>query len=224
MDDSIKSAIFIDDRIPSLFSNDKDEEEICKPLYESFQSKSCSLDFFRFDKESWKSKEKLIFHRKDLLILDWELNESPDLPYESTLEIINTAVSTDNLHFVCIYSLEGNEIDRIFYKILAYYSGNSEGKDKELIDNLKEILEFNNIDSGKFLEKISSIIKEKTLKIETKKIGEKLKKTFEDECGDKRLYGIFRKFLSENSNKMKYCDELDKLGFTLNSRNDGLIY
>lgn len=135
--ESIKSAVFIDDEIPEL-----DKPEFCKnqytgPLYKSFQASDCSLDFHTFTGID-QLNDKLLFERKDLIILDWEL-DSVEPKFTSTLKIIDKAVDTDNLHFVCIYSHRGDDYQDIFKKILAYYSGNSVEKSDS---NKKRVLDF----------------------------------------------------------------------------------
>ncbi|MGL4805568.1 MAG: response regulator receiver domain [Bacteroidales bacterium] len=120
--ESIKSAVFIDDAIPELNDEQFATNPYCVPLYKAFQSSQCSLDFHKFTQIE-SIDNKLLFERKDLIILDWEL-DSIDPMFKSTLEIIDRAVETDNLHFVCIYSNQGSSYEDIFIKILAYYSGN----------------------------------------------------------------------------------------------------
>lgn len=162
INESIKSAVFIDDEIPMLFSGEDDKTGICKPLYESFQMKDCSVDFSKFSNLE-SIRDKLLFDRKDLLILDWEL-DLVEPKYKSTLEIIDKAVKTDNLHFVCIYSHKGDNREDIFYKILAYYSGNSlellEKNNQDIIDFIEEDGWGDSID---IISKIISKTKEFTL-------------------------------------------------------------
>jgi hypothetical protein len=208
--ESIKSAVFIDDKIPSLFSDEDDTEEVCKPLYDSFRENHCSLDFFKFN-ESWKDSTKLLFDRKDLLILDWELNNTEPL-YLSSLGIVDKAVETDNLHFVCIYSLTKNVIADIFYKILAYYSGNN----SEVLSIKKELTSIIEddwgMDSETLFNDIKSMIKELTLgSIDDIK---QWNINFQKKFGSN--YSEFRKFLTEKLPKNKQYCEISKFGFIIN--------
>lgn len=136
--ESIKSAVFIDDEIPELDNTDFCKHQYTVPLYKAFQSSHCSLDFHKFTRIE-SLNDKLLFERKDLIILDWEL-DSVEPKFKSTLDIIDRAVDTDNLHFVCIYSHRGDDYQDIFKKILAYYSGNliqdSENNKNILVDFL----------------------------------------------------------------------------------------
>lgn len=168
INESIKSAVFIDDEIPALFSGEDDRTGICKPLYESFQAKGCSVDFSRFSNLE-SVQDKLLFDRKDLVILDWEL-DSVEPKYKSTLEIINKAVATDNLHFVCIYSHKGDNSSDIFYKILAYYSGNELNL---MQDNNQAVIDFIEEDDWRNATEIISSILVKTKELALNIVSEK---------------------------------------------------
>lgn len=171
--ESIKSAVFIDDAIPELDNTDFCTHPYTVPLYRSFKASDCSLDFHKFTGIE-SLNDKLLFERKDLIILDWEL-DSVDPKFKSTLEIIDKAVDTDNLHFVCIYSHRGDDYQDIFIKILAYYSGNKKNQTDNNIQQITDFLEEDGADPDDILNKLTILIKE--LIFNTKTI-----KDFRTEC------------------------------------------
>lgn len=210
VNESIKSAIFIDDKLPGLFKSEDDKEALCKPMYDSFQENQCSLDFFKFDK-SWEEKSKLLFERKDLVVLDWEL-DSQIPTYNSTLEIIDKAVSTDNLHFVCIYSLTPNALDEIYYKILAYYSGN---KKEESIASIQRIKQYTEDDLGEngddIFPKLKDLVKQLTLRsIDDKSFNQEFSKLFS------KNQGKIRSLISEIFPSNSIFNSIFRFGFALN--------
>lgn len=210
VNESIKSAIFIDDKLPGLFKSEDDEEALCQPMYESFQEHQCSLDFFKFDK-SWGEKSKLIFERKDLVVLDWELdNEVP--AYNSTLKIIDKAVNTDNLHFVCIYSLTPNAIDEIYYKILAYYSGN---KSEESTTDVRNIITHAEDELGEngdeIFPRLKDLVKQLTLRaITDSSFNQEFSKLFGKNQG--KIRSLVSKLFPSN----RIFDSISRFGFALN--------
>jgi len=212
IDESIKSAVFIDDEIPNLFSGVEDNTGICKTLYESFQTKGCSVDFFNF-KSPNDIKKRLLFERKDLVILDWEL-DSVEPKYKSTLEIIDSAVETDNLHFVCIYSQKGDDYCDIFYKILAYYSCNNIDSKEDKIKNIVNFIEEEGLDEDAIAD-IIEIIKEEAKKRTLNQISDRdFKKKLIDEIGLR--YRNFKELVENLYNPIKPFCSFVKLGFDLN--------
>ena len=123
--ESIQSAIFIDDRLITPFENSNDTAaiELSKNLYKSFVCKNISFDFYKYKpNKNWKEAHDYLFRGRDLIILDWQLDNNRD--EKNTLDILRNAVNTPSLHFVCIYT----HLDRtpafqdIIYSISAYFS------------------------------------------------------------------------------------------------------
>jgi len=123
--ESIQSAIYIDDRLITPFekSNNPSAIKLSKELYNSFVSKSISLDFYKYKpNKNWREARNYLFKGRDLIILDWQLDNTRD--EKNTLEILRNAVNTPSLHFVCIYT----QLDRtpsfqeIVYSITSYFS------------------------------------------------------------------------------------------------------
>lgn len=207
--ESIKSAVFIDDEIPLLFSGVDDETKICQPLYEALQTKDCSLDFSKFVGIS-NINEKLLFERKDLVILDWEL-DSVEPKYKSTLEIIDKAVETDNLHFVCIYSNKGDDFGDIYYKILAYYSENIIDNSSKNRQSVVEFIESDGSESDIIIKDIISHTKEFTLNsIDEKECQKRIASVFKARIGE------FKTHINDLYTNSTPSERLLRLGFDLN--------
>jgi len=219
IDETIKSAILIDDSIPKPFSGETEVVDICQSMYESFHDKQCSLDFYKYTNESdneIENKVKLLFERKDLLVLDWELN-STEPKYKSTLDIINRAVYTDNLHFICIYSKVGDKTDDIFYKIMSYFSGNNLDQIENLNTEVGNLLEADGSDYTEIIDSIKSSFKELTLGVlSAKEISVTLGNSM-----NKKTYGQFRKILNDKLPQNKSYCSLSRFGFIIN---DELLY
>lgn len=122
LQDSIKSAIFIDDRVLLPFEDNTDPNIVnYSNLIAPFEERGCTLSFYRFSEE-WRTKAKFLFDSRDLLILDWQLRINEDT-YSDTFAILQEAIQTDSLHFCCIYTdTNPNDfIDKIIFPVLYYF-------------------------------------------------------------------------------------------------------
>jgi hypothetical protein len=138
--DSIKSAIYIDDKARSFFqkANEKPEleEELTVNLYNNFKENGISLEVFKYSKGDEVHDDKLNFitENRDFVILDWKLlGESGE---EESLKLLNEIVSAKNIHFASIYTSK-DDLDEVLLNILSYFSE----KDKDYYTNIKEELE-----------------------------------------------------------------------------------
>jgi len=105
--DSIRSAICIDDEFPSAYQEGEfPKRGVAKTLYESFRNDGhCDLDVYNFQSldESWH-KDYMLFN-KDLMILDWELDQnSITNKFDATLNILNDVIESEQIPFVVIYT------------------------------------------------------------------------------------------------------------------------
>ncbi|WP_373398593.1 response regulator receiver domain [Algoriphagus halophilus] len=81
LEDSISSALFIDDKALESFKSKNynpafiDDHNRTLKLYEDFKSKNCLLHSFKFTKSGWKKNMEFYLKNKDLLILDWQLEK-----------------------------------------------------------------------------------------------------------------------------------------------------
>lgn len=126
--DSIRSAVYIDDRIKPPYEEFVGAADVSElDLYRTFKNKNCSLDIFRFSPstmDEWDTNRPFLLEGRDLLILDWQL-EVDNKEGKYTLDILKEAVSTDSLHFCCIHTAEDSkEFDNILYSIITYFLGN----------------------------------------------------------------------------------------------------
>jgi hypothetical protein len=104
--DSIRSAICIDDTYASAYSTEEGLNTAePKKLYESFREiGKCDLDIYQFKdlEKSW-NKEYMLFN-KDLMILDWELNQSSIPKYSDSIVILSDVIKSNQIPFVVIYT------------------------------------------------------------------------------------------------------------------------
>ncbi|MCI1779221.1 MAG: response regulator receiver domain [Bacteroidales bacterium] len=105
---SIRSAICIDDQFAEPYEETKEfDTNYPKRLYNSFKNQGeCLLDFYRYKSlEGWKSDSKRVLSNKDLIILDWELEEDNiDCKYRNTLFVLDDIVNNGANQFVVIYT------------------------------------------------------------------------------------------------------------------------
>ncbi|WP_034260477.1 response regulator receiver domain [Altibacter lentus] len=122
LQNSIKSAIFIDDRVLLPFEAKTDPDILdYSNLIAPFEERGCTLSFYRFGNE-WRTKANFLFNNRDLLILDWQLRKNQDT-YSDTFAILQEAVQTNSLHFCCIYTDTNPNafIDKIIFPVLYYF-------------------------------------------------------------------------------------------------------
>jgi hypothetical protein len=159
--DAIQSIVYIDDELTPPFEDPNPDERfqgLSKELYKAFVSKNISIDFYKFRPDnSWKSAHPFLFESRDLVILDWQLeNDGKEL---TTLNILKQAVNTDSLHFVCIYSaLEGGEQTDVIVDIAGFFSQYSDSQTDEINRILEDVL--GDIFNSDFIDNNSGIFKE----------------------------------------------------------------
>ena len=119
--ETINSAICIDNEYVEAYSENAGDTNYAdsKQLYESFRdSGKCHLDIYTFTNlaDYQRDKEKLLRNR-DLVILDWELDNSKTCKYEDALAILDNVCQNDQIHFVDIYTQAENlsEIAKTIY-------------------------------------------------------------------------------------------------------------
>lgn len=116
--ESIKNVICIDDEFLPPYSENAGRDNIAKELYESFSNEyDCMIDVMKYE-DPFNSLKKL--ENKDLLILDWELNQS-EPKYGDALKILEQTVKSD-IPFICVYTQEP-DLEKIYSAIWGYFSG-----------------------------------------------------------------------------------------------------
>jgi len=170
--ESIKSAIFIDEKALEFYgeqsSEEIDEEKLSKELYSNFKDHGISLAVHKFkikDIEDNSLKDYL-FKSRDLILLDWKLNGEDGEEY--SLNLLSEIVNKPHIHFCTIYTSEtGKDLDNVFFNILSYFSG----EDKDYYSELKEDLEheedilklknrFDDINLNRHSQKIDALVAE----------------------------------------------------------------
>lgn len=126
--ESISNALCIDDSFYEPYDippNEKDEDYLLsKELYEAFKKENCILDIYRYSEyELWDSVKENLLSNKELVVLDWELNNTKEII--DTLEVLSDIVKNDSVLFVYIYTRE-TYLGQILLKILSHYSSFSQ--------------------------------------------------------------------------------------------------
>jgi len=139
--ESIKSAIFIDEKARTPFQKEETltgaaEEKISLDLYTNFREAGISLSIHKYklrDEKDTNLKEYL-FEDRDLVLLDWNLQETSG-GEEHALELLVDIIKRPYIHFCTIYTSESaSGLDNVFRNILSYFSNNT-------IDDYKDIQE-----------------------------------------------------------------------------------
>lgn len=124
---SINSAVFIDEKAKDFFSNtpvDTEivEEKLSVDLFNTFKNNGKSLTVHKFEKANIENKEVLnyLFNGKDLILLDWELDDVTGQEY--SLQLLSRSIELPYINFCCIYSRSTN-FNEIPNFLTAYFSG-----------------------------------------------------------------------------------------------------
>lgn len=140
--ESIKSAIFIDEKAQTFFQKEAlqghREEDLSVELFENFRSNGISLAIhkYKIGDEKVSQLKDYLFEKRDLVLLDWNLQEKTG--EEFSLNFLSDIVKRPHIHFCAIYTSEkGVDLDKIFYNILSYFSNS----DKQYYSSVKELLE-----------------------------------------------------------------------------------
>lgn len=125
--ESIKSAVFIDEKALSFYEKEKTvsipyEEELSKALYENFKANGISLAIHKFviGNEKETNIIKYLFDDRDLVLLDWKLDGEEGEGF--SLKLLSNIVNRSNIHFCVIYTSD-SDLTRIYASLLSYFSG-----------------------------------------------------------------------------------------------------
>jgi len=135
--DSIKSAVFIDDRALEYFSTDTEEgfpeENLSKNLYRIFKDHGVSLSVHKFKPAHAKDKilKDYLFSKRDLVLLDWKLEGNSG--EDKSLMLLQDVVNSPHIHFCAIYTSQ-NDLGNVFDNVISFFSG----KTKEFYDEVNE--------------------------------------------------------------------------------------
>jgi len=137
--DSIKSAIYIDDQAQEPFEpfqDSQEEHQITKNLYENFKNKGVSLSVYKYDTSKYDNDQNknYIFQNRDLVLLDWKL-EGESSSGEKALELLEEITcNQQHIPFCVIYTTVDTNI--VLENIVSYFSGISEKEYKEINGSL----------------------------------------------------------------------------------------
>lgn len=210
---SIASAIYIDDSIIEPFSSHTKEDEgklqFSTEIFNSFRKESKSLDFYRYlINKNWQDHSDYLFKNRDLLILDWQLQENGNSQNE-TLRILKKAVKRNNLHFVAIYTYtETRDFPNIFYSIKAFFNNAFEADSYYKCEKLVETLDNEGIDTN-FISEIGDKLKEYSLQSPSsnKEILDQAKEIVKAKMGGK-VSLFFKELRKINVEPNKACEIL----------------
>ncbi|MBN7813086.1 hypothetical protein J0A68_19180 [Algoriphagus sp. H41] len=188
LNSSINSAVFIDDKAKDFYSETPinmsvGEEKLSGDLFRTFKENGKSLIVHKFEKEQMTNDSLInyLFAGKDLILLDWELDDNDGQQY--SLELLSKSIEAPYINFCCIYSRSTN-FNKIPLYLTAYFSGLQE-KEIENIENtynhltVEEIEEFRNNAS----KDIDSFFNENQIAVDTfpiEKFRDKPKETILD--------------------------------------------
>lgn len=145
--DSIKSAIFIDEKAVEFYESKPDfttlEGKLSKKLYTDFRKSGISLDIHKFRTSDIIEDElmKRIIN-KDLVLLDWDLDDGVS-GNKYALEILSKIVNQSHIHFCSIYTSSVN-LESIIDRISVYFSGHELEYYQEINDNIVDVYYDNN--------------------------------------------------------------------------------
>ncbi|OWP77093.1 response regulator receiver domain [Flavobacterium oreochromis] len=146
---SIKSAIFIDEKALEFYSEENLNENIIEhtlsvKLHKAFKQEGISLAVHKFEKENLTNEKlkRYLFKDRDLVLLDWELDADNDIGIKYSLKLLSEIVNANHINFCCIYSSSA-KFHQIFNHLLSYFSGISKEereKIKSVFDGIEELV------------------------------------------------------------------------------------
>lgn len=227
---SINSAVCIDDDMlaPYELVDDatKASYQMPRSLYDSFRKEAkCDLDIYHYiDYKQFTIIHSYLFNHKDLLILDWELNQESELKYEDSIKIIEDAFDFPSLRFVVIYT-NNEDVKEIMHRLLLEFSGYKKPEQQNRFIQFKSILGSFLDDNDKystiedFFYDFRTYISEYTLSRQTKDDYKRLIKYAESMLDCSVPLGAINKQLIESDfGNLKDC--LHWLDFMLSDSHD----
>ena len=121
--ETINSAVCIDNEYVEAYADgDAGRRDESRQLYESFRdSGSCHLDIYHFtDMAAYHQIKANLLRDRDLVILDWELDDNKQCKYEDALAILDDVCQNAQIHFVDIYT-QATDHTEIAHTIYSYF-------------------------------------------------------------------------------------------------------
>ncbi len=154
--DSIKSAIFIDEKAREFYTNTKvdegiEEEKLSMDLFDNFKKEGVSLAIHKFTKSDIDDSnlKRYLLKGRDLILLDWELDGTSGEEY--SLKLLSEIINSPHINFCCVYT-RTPRFDSIFSQIETYFSGLK----NEDYEKIKETYDF--LDDKETLKKIHDFL------------------------------------------------------------------
>lgn len=136
---SINSAVFIDEKAKDFFSGTPvdtqiAEEKLSVSLFNTFKDNGKSLTVHKFEKKNIEDEAVInyLFNGKDLILLDWELDDVAGQEY--SLHLLSKSIELPFINFCCIYSRSSN-FNEIPEFLTAYFSGLSRNEFNQIKDD-----------------------------------------------------------------------------------------
>ena len=122
--ETINSAICIDNEYVEAYADTDNaaNRETSRKLYEAFRENgSCYLDIYTFkDFATYQRDKEKILRNRDLVVLDWELDNDKQCKYEDALAILDDVCQNPQIHFVDIYTQDPHH-EEIAQTIYSYF-------------------------------------------------------------------------------------------------------
>jgi len=139
--ETINSAVCIDNEYVGAYADCDDDTKLEKSrqMYESFRdSGKCYLDIYTFTgMDAYHRDKEKILRNRDLVILDWELDDNKQCKYEDALAILDDVCQNEQIHFVDIYT-QADNYSEIAHAVYSYFKLQ---KRDELLPHVNEIVE-----------------------------------------------------------------------------------
>ena len=214
--ESISTAMFIDDKALEPFEKNKEGFEDFTTLYKSFKKYNCFLDIRRYKNIGHKIKFNRSLSKIDLLVLDWQLDES-DINCLITLRMLAAAISAKNVHFICIYTRRKNEEieEQILYPITSYFTSNYNGKAKERLEPFCDLLDDKGIELKDFKDNFYGLIKELTFFYHQRMDISRQLSDIEELLDELGIGDEFKKYVETTYNKVDFSKQIIHFGYDI---------
>lgn len=136
---SIRSAVCIDDSYPSAYFDIQSAPHLkfdeAKTLYDSFRSDGfCDIDIYNYTNYEDSCKE-YVFYNKDLLVLDWELDQGGG--HAGAVQVLKRVIDENKIPFVLIYTNTA-DLHQVTKELIANFNGSIDGDYQSACSKIQE--------------------------------------------------------------------------------------
>ena len=101
--EAITTAVCVDNEFVEPYSEEDGDHDKPAALFRAFRAEQCTLDVYRYrERDKWREDGAGVLAGKDLLILDWELEDAAPVKYREALAILAQAVDGGSIPFIYI--------------------------------------------------------------------------------------------------------------------------